>query len=146
MKKNKKRILIIIASIFGGGILIILIMFGNVVYEIQTDSEKAFTKQKSYFKQSCFSGRIIKRDPYQLIIKYDSTAILPPSGHLLFYNYYHFETANNTLSIKVPKSMYENTKLNDSVIKERGSDSLKINQHAYLLLSKRRLEWFPKVK
>ncbi len=63
MKKNKKRILIIIASIFGSGALIIIIIIGNMAYEIQADSEHIFTRQKSYFRQSSFSGKIIKRYP-----------------------------------------------------------------------------------
>ena len=83
MKKNRKRILIIIASIFAGCALTIIIIIGHTLYEIQADAEQAFTKQKSYFRQSSFSGKIIKRYPYQLMIKYDSTAILPPLGHLL---------------------------------------------------------------
>nr|WP_321028966.1 hypothetical protein [Bacteroides nordii] len=146
MKKNRKRILIIIASIFAGCALTIIVIIGHELYEIQADAEQAFTKQKSYFRQSSFSGKIIKRYPYQLMIKYDSTAILPPLGHLLFYDYYHFETANNTININVPESIYKITELNDSVIKEKGSDSLRINQHTYRLLSAKRLEWLPRGK
>ena len=146
MKKNRKRILIIIASIFAGCALTIIVIIGHELYEIQANAEQAFTKQKSYFRQSSFSGKIIKRYPYQLMIKYDSTAILPPMGHQFFYDYYFFEPDDSTVLINVPESIYKITELNDSIIKEKGSDSLRINQHTYRLLSAKRLEWLPRSK
>lgn len=146
MKKNRKRILIIIASIFTGCALTIIVIIGHTLYETQTDLEHIFTRQKSYFRQSSFSGKIIKRYPYQLMIKYDSTAILPPMGYQFFYNYYFFEPDDSTVLFNVPESIYKITELNDSVIKEKGSDSLRINQHTYRLLSAKRLEWLPRSK
>ena len=63
-----------------------------------------------------------------------------------FYDYYFFKPDDSTVLINVPESIYNITELNDSVIKEKGSDSLRINQHTYRLLSAKRLEWLPRVK
>lgn len=148
--KNRRNVLIIIGCFLLCCILFAVKMSKNML-NVKTEWDSIFVDRKQDFKSYQFSGKIINRNitekanlPYSLTIVLDTNAVIPQWGESFYYQYFEFDSGNNTLTFLVSKYIYSSVNLNDVIKKKRESDSLYINDKAYRLLSIKPLEWIPK--
>ena len=147
--ESKKCKLIILGCLILFGILFIAIKINGLMNGIRTDWEVYFVRNKSFFQEQSFSGKIVNKSflekssrPYSLIVKLDSTTVIP-EGIGAYYDFYVFNSEERMLQFVVSEEVYKDANMSFSIVKKEFSDSIYINDRSYLLISKERFKWLP---
>lgn len=118
---------------------------------VETDVIHKLKSSKEFFVKYSFSGKILEREfcnrendtIYYVLIKLDSSVILPTFPHDHYYNKYNFDAKNRILKVNVSKEIYDKSGANAIVLKLPISDSISIGGKSFLLLGKDGYEWLP---
>ena len=118
---------------------------------VRKDTEKNIIEHKKFMRSLSFKGVISERkfceaceiSKYQL--KINMTVITPETinlGNQGFQPYYTFDSAKQ-LTLSVTKNLFEFATTKAEVEKIADSDSIKIGNHSFSILSPKRLIWMP---
>lgn len=146
-KKAKFTILGCIALLF---IIFIAVKVNNLMNSIREDWEISFSKNKSFFREYSFSGKVIGKMclhdalcPYSITIELDTSTVIPKRVMGAYYDFYVFNSENKTLKFVVPEEIYKNVDIKCRVVKKGYFDSIYIGDKSYLLFSNEKFKWLP---
>lgn len=131
-------------------IIFVAVKANNLMNSIRTDWEISFSKNKSYFQEYSFSGKVIDKIylynalcPYSITIELDTSTLIPNRVMGAYYDFYVFNSKNKTLKFVVSEEIFKNVGIERQVVKKSYSDSIYIGDKSYLLFSHEKLKWLP---